>query len=281
MSPDAFQSWLALAPDRRPPLVMGILNVTPDSFSDGGQAATAEAIGRRISLMIDEGADLIDVGGESTRPGAQPVDGATQIARVRPALLELQRRGAAASIDTTRSAVAAAALDCGAVLVNDTSAGLADAGLLPACAARGAAVCLMHARGTPATMQSLTHYDDLLADVRSHLLARADAAVAAGVGRGRVLVDPGIGFAKTAGQNLLLLRHLDRLTRLGYSLLLGTSRKKFIGDITAEPAAADRIFGTAATVALGIAAGAAVVRVHDVRAMRQVMQMTAAIIAAG
>ncbi len=258
---------------------MGILNVTPDSFSDGGlhTASVAEAVAA-ASAMATAGAMIIDVGGESTRPGSLPVAEAEQLRRVIPAIHAIRNAGLPViiSVDTTRSSVAAAAVAAGATVVNDISAGLDDPAMLPTVAATGADVVLMHMRGTPATMQDAPVYDDVLSEVSTFLLDRLSAARAAGVDPGRVLLDPGIGFGKTTDHNLRLMRGLPHLVALGPPVVLGTSRKGFIGRITGEPVD-DRTYGTAATVAWGAMAGVAVVRVHDVGPMARVIAMTRAI----
>lgn len=275
MTPTELDAWL-VDPSRRP-LVMGVLNVTPDSFSDGGRFLDAVAAGERVRQMIDEGADWIDVGGESTRPGSEPVSANEQIQRVLPAIEAAAKQEVVVSIDTASAAVARAALSAGASLVNDVTAGRGDPEMFAVMATAKASV-LMHMQGEPRTMQASPHYADVTAEVEQHLLDRTAAAEAAGVQRSRLLLDPGIGFGKTKAHNLILLRDLRRLASHGYPLLLGTSRKGFIGTITNEPIADQRQFGTAATTAWGIANGAAVVRVHDVRAMRQTVDMTRAIV---
>jgi dihydropteroate synthase len=257
---------------------MGILNVTPDSFSDGGRhTGVAEAVAAAAD-MAAAGATVIDVGGESTRPGSRPVPEAGQIARVVPVVRGICNAGlpVVISVDTTRSAVAAAALAAGATVVNDVSAGLDDPAMLPLVAEAGAAVILMHMQGTPATMQDRPAYGDVVGEVSTFLTDRLSAAVSAGIDPGRVLLDPGIGFGKTVEHNLLLMRGLPRLVTLGRPVVLGTSRKGFIGRITGEPID-DRTYGTAATVAWGAAHGVAVVRVHDVGPMARVVTMTRAI----
>ena len=273
-----FKEWLRLG--RWEPLVMGVLNVTPDSFSDGGlHAGVAGAVAHAVAI-VKQGADLIDVGGESTRPGSAPVEPAEQVRRVVPVIRELAASmpGVAISIDTTRRAVAEAALDAGASVVNDVSAGRDDPDLFRLAAERGAPVVLMHMQGTPMTMQQAPAYHDVVSEVTDFLKRRLDAAVSAGIDAADVLVDPGIGFGKTAGHNLELLRRVAELrATVGRPVVLGTSRKGFIGRITGEPDPARRLFGTAATVAWGIANGAAVLRVHDVGPMCQVTRMVRAI----
>lgn len=254
---------------------MGICNTTPDSFSDGGHFLTPSDARDRVRAMADEGADWIDVGGESTRPGSEPVDAGEQWKRVRPAIEAAAGFELVCSIDTTSAEVARRALDSGATVVNDVSAGRFDREM-PAVMATAKAVVLMHMLGSPRTMQQSPAYDDVVAEVRAHLHARAATVESLGLDRHRILLDPGIGFGKTLEHNLALLRNLDAFTG-DYPLLIGTSRKRFIGELTGVSNASDRVFGTAATVALAVAAGASVVRVHDVKAMRQVVDVTVAI----
>lgn len=273
-----FKRWLA-RPDRGP-LVMGVLNVTPDSFSDGGHFADTTAAVEHARAMVESGADLIDVGGESTRPGSKPVPAGEQIARVVPVIRAISALALPVilSIDTTRAAVAEAALDAGAHGVNDVSAGRDDPALLPLVAARNAPVILMHMQGAPATMQQAPRYADVTTEVIAFLKQRVAAAVSAGVDVGNVLVDPGIGFGKTLEHNLELLRRLGELAEaLARPVVVGTSRKAFIGRVTGEDAPSRRLFGTAATVAWAVANGAGVVRVHDVKPMVQVAKMIEAI----
>ena len=285
MSPDEFDVWLG--DSRRRPLVMGVLNITPDSFSDGGQFIDPGAAVARAAVIASEGADLIDIGGESTRPGSLPVDAAEQVRRVVPVLREVRDRlpGFTLSIDTTRSEVAAAALDAGAHVINDVSAGRDDPALLPLAARRSCPVILMHMQGTPRTMQVNPAYSDVTAEVAQFLEGRLDAAAAGGVDPAKVLLDPGIGFGKTVAHNLELLRRITDLVALGRPIVIGTSRKGFIAKVLGEqPAAAGtvpdpsaRLFGTAATVAWAVANGAAVARVHDVGPMAQVVRMVRSI----
>ena len=273
---------LTAAGPRGWPLVMGVLNVTPDSFSDGGRHGTVADAVAAAAAMAAGGAAVIDVGGESTRPGSLPVPEAEQIARTEPVVRGIVAAGlgVAVSIDTTRAAVASAAVAAGATVVNDVSGGRDDPALLPAVAAANVDLILMHMRGTPATMQLDPAYADVVADVSAFLAERAHAARAAGVDGGRLLLDPGIGFGKTVEHNLRLMQALRLLSRLGPPVVVGTSRKGFIGRVTGEPVG-DRQFGTAATVAWAAMAGAAVVRVHDVAAMARVVAMTRAIRNAG
>ncbi len=259
------------------PFLMGVVNVTPDSFSDGGRFADADAAAAQARRLGEEGADLVDLGGESTRPGAPPVPVAEELRRVIPVIERLRAGGFALpiSVDTSKPEVARAALDAGADLVNDVQ-GLAAPELAALVAARGVPVVLMHMRGTPADMTSRAVYADVVEDVAAELeqaLARAERA---GVRRDRVVLDPGVGFAKTAEQSLALLAGLGRLRRLGCPLLVGPSRKSFIGKLTGAEVA-DRLPGTLAAVAACVLAGAELVRVHDVAAARQAARVAAAI----
>ena len=251
------------------PRVMGIVNVTPDSFSDGGlylDPGAAVGHGRRLAA---EGADLLDVGGESTRPGAAAVDAASELERIAPVVAALagDAGGPGVSIDTSKAAVAAAALDAGAVWVNDVTALRGDPELAALCAERGCEVVLMHMLGSPRTMQDDPRYDDVVDDVRAFLAERIEAAVAAGVDERRILVDPGIGFGKTVDHNLELLRRLGELRELGRPIVVGASRKRFLGAITGREVDR-RGGGTAAANVLALAAGADVFRVHDVAETR-------------
>jgi dihydropteroate synthase len=259
---------------------MGVVNVTPDSFSDGGRYADPQAAIAHARSLLAAGADLLDVGGESTRPGAARTPADEQIRRIRPVIEALAREFGAScliSVDTTRSLVARAALDAGATLVNDISAGTDDPAILPLAAERQAPIVLMHMQGQPATMQVNPSYRNVVEDVAAHLRDRAAAAIDAGIARHRILLDPGIGFGKTVEHNLELLRRLGELTSLGHPLVLGTSRKGFLGKIAGETEPRDRLFATAASVAWCVANGAAVVRVHDVEPMVKVMRVIRAI----
>lgn len=261
--------------------VMGILNVTPDSFSDGGRYLDrSHAVAHGVA-MRDAGADLVDVGGESTRPGAQRVDAPTERERVVPIVRELSDAGVRVSVDTTRAEVAAACVEAGAVLVNDVSGGLADPRMAAVVAETRVPWVLMHWRGHSATMQQLAGYEDVIGEVRAELVARADHAVMAGVDPGRILLDPGLGFAKTASHNWALLRRLDVLVDLGFPVLVGASRKRFLGDLLAggdgsprPPAGRD--VATAAISALAAHAGAWGVRVHDVESTMDAVAVAAA-----
>ena len=262
--------------------IMGIVNVTPDSFSDGGRFLDHQAAMDHARRLIAEGADMLDIGGESTRPGAEPVSEAEELARTVP-LIEAVRAESdiAISIDTMKPAVARAAAQAGASLWNDVSA-LSWSPDSPATAADlGCAVVLMHMRGEPRTMQADPHYDDVVREVGEELLRRAETAMAAGVARERIWLDPGIGFGKTMAHSLTLLRHLDRLVALGFPILYGASRKSTIARI--DPSATkpeDRLGGSLAFALAAARAGAAMVRVHDVRETRQALAVQAAIEAA-
>ncbi|MFC3380567.1 dihydropteroate synthase [Couchioplanes azureus] len=250
---------------------MGVLNVTPDSFSDGGRYAGLEAAVAHGVALHGAGADIIDIGGESTRPGADRVDAPTEIARVLPVIRELVAAGVPLSVDTTRAAVAAAALEAGATIVNDVSGGLADPGMAAVVAEAGCPWILMHWRGHSRHMQDLAVYADVVAEVRDELRQRVDAAVAAGVDPGRLILDPGLGFAKRPEHNWALSARLDQLTALGHPVLFAASRKTYLGRLLAdaggEPRPVDqRESATIATSVLAVAAGAWGVRVHDVRA---------------
>ena len=259
------------------PFLMGVVNATPDSFSDGGRFLDAEAAVAHALRLAGEGADLVDVGGESTRPGAAAVPAEEEIRRVVPVIERLRARGLSIpnSIDTSKAAVARAALRAGADLVNDVRA-LADPDLARAVAEAGAPVVLMHMRGTPADMAERAHYRDVAAEVADELAGSMERAERAGVSRDRILLDPGIGFAKTAEQSLELLARLGELRALGRPLVVGPSRKSFIGKVTGAPVEA-RLPGTLAAVAAVVLAGAEVVRVHDVGPARQAALVAAAI----
>lgn len=247
------------------PAIMGILNVTPDSFSDGGLHYDRESAIDAALQMERDGATIIDVGGESTRPGSEAVDTDAELERVIPVIEGIRRRSSVAvSIDTRKEIVARAALDAGADIVNDVSALRHDPRLAGLVAERGAPVILMHMRGEPRTMQSEAHYDDVVRDVAEELAQRRAEAVAAGIGETQILIDPGIGFAKTAEHNLELLARCGELAHLG-PLVIGASRKGFVGQLTGQPAGAARMAGSLAAMAAAHRAGAVIVRVHDVR----------------
>ncbi|HET9254000.1 MAG TPA: dihydropteroate synthase [Pseudonocardiaceae bacterium] len=268
-------------PDPGRCVVIGVINVTPDSFSDGGRYLDRDdAVAHGLALRA-QGADLVDVGGESTRPGAARVDAATEIARVIPVLRELATSGVPCSVDTTRAAVAEAAVDAGAVMINDVSGGLADPAMAITVARARVPWVLMHWRGPSATMDRLARYSDVVAEVRAELVARVDAAVLAGVDPAALVLDPGLGFAKTASHNWALLAHLGALTELGFPVLVGASRKRFLGSLLADasgvPRPSDgREIATAAISALAAAAGAWGVRVHDARASRDAIAVATA-----
>ncbi|MFI5955494.1 dihydropteroate synthase [Cryptosporangium sp. NPDC051539] len=250
---------------------MGVLNVTPDSFSDGGRYESIDAAVTHAQELVAEGADLIDVGGESTRPGAERVAADVEIGRVVPVIRELVASGVVVSIDTTRAAVAEAALAAGASVVNDVSGGLADAGMGAVVANAGCPWILMHWRGHSRDMQQLAHYDDVVTEVRDELSARIDAALRAGVRPESLILDPGLGFAKTGVHNWQLLAKLDVLQTLGFPVLIGASRKSFLGkllaDLDGKPRPVDqREDATLAITVLAAQAGAWGVRVHEVRA---------------
>jgi dihydropteroate synthase len=256
---------------------MGVLNVTPDSFSDGGlYLEPGAAIAHGLEL-VEDGADLVDVGGQSTRPGAEEVPAEVERDRVEPAVAGLAAAGAAISVDTSKAAVAAAALDAGAAIVNDVTALRGDPDLAALCAERGAGVVLMHMLGNPRTMQDDPRYEDVVDDVRAFLAERVEAAVAAGIEEERIWLDPGIGFGKTLEHNLELLRRLGELRELGRPIVVGTSRKSFIGKIDGS-AAGERLGGTIASSVLAATAGAEVLRVHDVREAAQALTMAEAVL---
>lgn len=250
-------------------LVMGVLNVTPDSFSDGGDFLDADAAVTRGLALAAEGADLVDVGGESTRPGAGRIDLDAELARVLPVVERLAAAGVAVSVDTTRSEVAAAAVAAGAVLVNDVSGGLADEQMLATVADLDCAYLAMHWRGHSAEMQQRAVYQDVVAEVIAELSDRVAAAKAAGIKASRLVIDPGLGFAKTVEQNWTLLRELDQFDRLGLPILVGTSRKRFLGELLADADGArppkERDDATTALTALLAATGVWGVRTHTVR----------------
>jgi dihydropteroate synthase len=266
-------------------VVMGVLNVTPDSFSDGGHHDTVEAaVAHGLHLAV-AGADYVDVGGESTRPGAHRVDPDEELRRVLPVVAELARLEVAVSIDTTRASVATAALAAGAVMVNDVSGGLADPAMAGVVADAGVPWVLMHRRGDSRDMYAEATYDDVVADVRRELCQRVDAALAAGVAAERIVVDPGLGFAKQPEHDLALLAGLDRIIELGFPVLVGASRKRFLGALLASPDGQprppdQRDRATLATSVLAARAGAWGVRVHDVAGSADAVRVVAAVSAA-
>lgn len=257
---------------------MGVLNVTPDSFSDGGSFLDRARAVDRAEEMIAAGATIIDVGGESTRPGAVPVSIEEEIARVLPVVTELRRRtGVTISIDTRHAAVAQEALDAGADIVNDVSA-LGDPAMASVVARTDAGLVLMHMRGTPATMQDDPRYDDVAREVTAELAVRMEWATDAGIDPTRIVVDPGIGFGKTRDHNLALIARLDVLAALGRPILLGVSRKAFIGSILGDAPVDRRAIGTAAACVVGLMHGARLFRVHDVEVVRDALQVADAVI---
>lgn len=257
--------------------LMGVVNVTPDSFSDGGRYLDPEAAVSHGERLAADGAEILDVGGESTRPGAAEVPEAEELARVEPVVAGLAGK-AVVSVDTSKLAVAAAALDAGAEIVNDVTALRGDPGIAALCAERGAGLVLMHMLGDPRTMQEDPSYDDVVGDVRSFLAARIEVALAAGMPEELIWLDPGIGFGKTLEHNLELLRRLGELRSLGRPLVVGTSRKSFIAKID-DSGVDERLGGTIASSVLAAAAGADVLRVHDVAEMAQAAKVAGAILA--
>jgi dihydropteroate synthase len=258
--------------------LVGILNATPDSFSDGGVHLDPGRAAETALAMAAAGAGMLDLGAESTRPGAAPVPAAEERRRLLPVLRAVRTAvRLPISVDTSKADVAAAALDAGADVVNDVSAGRWDAEMVPLCARERVPVVLMHMRGTPATMQRDPRYTDVVTEVRDFLAARAAAARTAGIPADAIILDPGIGFGKTVAHNCRLLRRLDLLAALGYPVLVGVSRKGFIGELAGGRASGERLHGTAAAVALAVAGGARLVRVHDVAAMRDVVRVAEAV----
>jgi len=267
-----------LVPLQPVPVLMGILNVTPDSFSDGGQFLDSSRAVDRGLQIADEGAGIIDVGGESTRPGAQAVEADEQIRRVVPVIRELARQtDVPISIDTRLARVAELALNAGASMINDISALHFDPAMAPLAAKEEVPVVLMHMKGDPDNMQQAPHYDNVLADVMSFLARRIQYALGAGIPRDRLVADPGIGFGKNLEHNLLLIRFIKNFHRLGVPVLVGPSRKRFIGTILQLEEPQQRIFGTAAAVAWCAMAGVQIIRVHDVKEMAQVVRVLGAV----
>ena len=260
------------------PLMMGILNVTPDSFSDGGEyAETAKAVAHAKEMLAD-GADIIDIGGESTRPGSESVSAQEQIKRVVPVISELYAETKCCiSVDTTLSQVAHEAIQAGASIINDISAFEDDDKMADVAAATGCYAILMHKKGRPADMQDNPNYEDAVDEIYQYLRDRVDYAVSRGVKRENLIVDPGIGFGKTVDHNLCLVQNIGKFHRLGLPVLLGASRKSFIGKILDIDTPAERVFGDAAVTAYACREGVQIFRVHDVRACKQVIQMTQAI----
>ena len=265
-------------------LLMGVLNVTPDSFSDGGLYFDPEQAVARAAQMIADGADILDIGGESTRPATfatqTPLPPDEELRRIRPVIEAIAQKFPTIpiSVDTYKARVAAESLAAGAVMINDISALRADSDMAAVVAKAGVPVCLMHLLGLPMQIPTEPEYADVTRDVMNHLRERADAALKAGIFAYNIILDPGIGFGKNVAQNLELLRRLRELTEIGYLLLTGTSRKSTIGKVLGGLAVGDRIEGTAATVAISIANGASIVRVHDIKEMARVVRMSDAIV---
>ena len=271
---------MVLGPD---PVLVGALNVTPDSFSDGGDFLDPERAVARAATMLDEGARVIDVGGESTRPGSDPVSPEEEARRVIPVIqgIVADRPDAIVSIDSYRAGIAEAALEAGARVVNDVTALRGDPCMAGVVAETRCPVVLMHMLGDPKTMQRDPRYDGVVREVRDFLAARAEHAVAAGVERENIILDPGIGFGKTLEHNLMLLRHLDSLVELGFPVLFGASRKSFIGRITGVEEARERVFGTVAANVIACERGTTFFRVHDVRANQEALAVAWAALNAG
>ena len=258
------------------PIVMGVLNITPDSFSDGGEFLKPDAALEAAERMIHDGADIIDIGAESTRPGSDRVTADEQIRRLEKILPEVCSLGVIVSIDTTRAEVAQFALDAGAKIINDVSAGRDDVEMFNLAAKRKVPIILMHMLGEPKTMQESPHYDDVVGEVRQFLSERISAAIEAGIERSKVIIDPGIGFGKLLEHNLALLRNINSLVELDVPVLIGPSRKRFIAEISQKllnytPVAKDRLGGTIAAVLAGYRQGATIFRVHDVGAVVQAL----------
>lgn len=257
---------------------MGVLNVTPDSFSDGGLFNTLEKAVTQAHYLVNSGADVLDVGGQSTRPNAVEISPDEELERVIPVVKAIRDSlDTPISVDTTRAEVARAAIAAGADMINDISGATYDPAMLPTVAELGVPIILMHMRGTPQTMQQMTDYQNLIGEILEFLQERIDAAVQAGIDRSRIAIDPGIGFAKTYSQNLEILRRLPEFHALGCPLLVGASRKSFIGHILNQPEPKERVWGTAAACCAAIAGAADILRVHDVCEMRDVCRVADAI----
>jgi dihydropteroate synthase len=262
------------------PLIMGILNVTPDSFSDGGKYTEVETAVVQAKKMLDEGVGIIDIGGESSRPGAELVSQDEQVARVVPVIKAIRQELSETipiSIDTTLSEVAKAALDAGATLINDISAGQSDKAILRLASERSVPIILMHMKGTPDNMQDNPTYEDVVSEVIKALQARVGDALKAGIKKENIVLDPGIGFGKRREDNINLLAHLDKLVDLGYPVLLGTSRKRFMGSLCDVSEPSELVVATAVTTALGVLSGVQIFRVHDVKANKQAVDVAWAI----
>ena len=280
-SPAALKARERLIPLDAGPLIMGVLNVTPDSFSDGGRYLDPDAAVAHAVAMAEQGADLIDIGAESTRPGSDPVDEKEEIRRLIPVVGAVCRKvSVPVSVDTTKAAVARKALDAGATIVNDISALRFDPLMKAVVAETGAGLVLMHMQGTPKTMQQAPSYRNVIEEVQQFFVERIGTALEAGIAAEQILLDPGIGFGKNLEHNLRLLARLDVFVALEYPVLVGVSRKAFIGQVLARPVD-ERLMGTAAAVAVAILRGARVIRVHDVAPLRDVVKMVEAIVSCG
>lgn len=267
-------------PIRGCPLVMGIVNVTPDSFSDGGRFATVDQAVAQALALVEQGADMLDLGAESTRPGATPVGEQEEMDRLLPVLREVAKRTSIPlSVDTMKSRVAQAALDAGASIINDVTAMRFDTGMASVVGRAGAGVVLMHMQGMPMTMQEAPRYDSVVHDIGEFFNERIEAAGRAGIAKSHIVLDPGFGFGKLQAHNMELLNHLPLFDRFGCPVMVGLSRKSFVGKIIGRPVQ-DREWGTAAAVALAVDRGAAIIRVHDVANMKDVVKVAAAVHAA-
>ena len=264
------------------PVVVGILNVTPDSFSDGGDFLDPEAAARHAVAMLDDGAGILDLGGESTRPGSDPVSQEEELRRVIPVIERIlsARPDAVISVDTYRADTARAAIDAGARIINDVTALQGDLHMASVVEEAACPVILMHMQGKPKTMQNEPHYEDVVREVKDFLAKRAEYAISFGVRPENVILDPGIGFGKNLEHNLALLRNLDAVADLGFPVLVGASRKRFIGEISGIQEARERVFGTVATTVLAYERGASYFRVHDVRANREALAVAEAVLRA-
>ena len=260
-------------------LIMAVLNVTPDSFSDGGNYLDVQFAVDKTLEMIEHGADIIDIGGESTRPGAEKVSQDTELKRVIPVIQSIRKvSDIPISIDTTKSEVARQAIAAGADIINDISAFKMDPKMKDVCKESGAGAMLMHMRGTPQTMQDNLHYDDLVKEIKGYFDCTIQELISLGISKDSLMIDPGIGFSKNVEQNLQLINRLDEFLEFDIPVLLGTSRKSFIGKVLNLENPSERVWGTAASIAIGISKGASVVRVHDIKEMKQVSALTDAIL---